>query len=103
MGCVGVVILASLLLVLNLAGVQSTPEVVLQLVSSGRLVGTAAAYAVCITMWNLSGIWVVKEGSAVGRAMFDVTRPALIWGVELYMHWLHFKFLHLVGFAAIIC
>eukprot|EP00747_Dinoflagellata_sp_TGD_P167673 gnl/TRDRNA2_/TRDRNA2_192471_c0_seq1.p1 gnl/TRDRNA2_/TRDRNA2_192471_c0~~gnl/TRDRNA2_/TRDRNA2_192471_c0_seq1.p1 ORF type:complete len:401 (-),score=33.99 gnl/TRDRNA2_/TRDRNA2_192471_c0_seq1:170-1273(-) len=103
MGVMGVLFWSGVLCVLNATNIESTRDAMDKMSESGGLQVTAICYTLCAAVFDLSGVWVSKEGSAVGRAMIDVTRSALIWGVELTCRWVQFKILHGLGFLIIVC
>jgi drug/metabolite transporter (DMT)-like permease len=102
MGIIGICLSAIALCVLNPLSLESTPKALEKLSDSGTLVVTILVYVLCAAMFELSSVSVSKEGSAVHRAMIDVSRSALIWGIELSLNWISFKILHLLGFILII-
>lgn len=52
-----------------------------------------------IAFFNLSGITVTKEASAVARSTIDCSRTIMVWGLELSFGWAKFNSWQLVGFV----
>jgi drug/metabolite transporter (DMT)-like permease len=52
-----------------------------------------------IAFFNVSGITVTKEASAVARSTIDCSRTILVWGLELSFGWARFNAWQLIGFV----
>ena len=52
--------------------------------------------------YNFFGLSVTREVSATARAMIDTCRTLFIWIVSLFLGWETFKWLQVVGFAALV-
>mmetsp|Transcript_19293 Transcript_19293/g.34936 ORF Transcript_19293/g.34936 Transcript_19293/m.34936 type:complete len:357 (-) Transcript_19293:78-1148(-) len=69
-----------------------------QLTHSRAVVTAVIALLFSMAIFNYSGVGVTKNGSAVARAVIDVSRAIVIWFAELILHWHEFSWFQLVGF-----
>jgi len=100
-GFFGILFGVTLLCVLNVAGIESTPGAVYQMGHSAPLLLAVVASIFSIAFFNCSGVAVTQQASAVARSTVDVSRTILIWAVELAFGWNSFNFLQLGGFCVL--
>lgn len=103
MGMYGVAIFSVVLLHLNVVHVEDSFRAFDRVAKSWPVALSSAGYILLLCVYEICGVVVSKQGSAILRALIDVTRGALIWAVELYFGWVEFEMLHGIGFAVIIC
>jgi drug/metabolite transporter (DMT)-like permease len=103
MGMYGVVIFSIVLAVLNMVHVENSLGAFDRVTHSWPVAISAIGYILLLSIYEICGVVVSKQGSAILRALIDVTRGALIWAVELHCQWVQFEVLHAIGFAIITC
>jgi len=103
MGMYGVVIFSVVIVHLNVVHVEDSFHAFDRLTQSWPVALSSIGYVLLLCVYEVCGVVVSKQGSAILRALIDVSRGALIWGVELYLGWVQFQMLHGIGFAIIIC
>lgn len=100
-GLFGSIIGFGLLYCLQYTGVESVSEAIYMMHHSSPLMIAAIASMCSIAVFNWSGVTVTQTSSATARSTIDVSRTALIWAVELLLHWNTFSWLQLVGFIVL--
>jgi len=87
------------LLALNAFHVEDIPAAQYQLCHSVPLLWATIGTIFSMAFFNSSGVAVTHQASAVARSTIDVSRTAIIWGVELLLGWNTFNALQLTGFV----
>lgn len=103
MGVYGVVMFSVVLVHLNAMHVENSFQAFSQVIQYWPVALSSIGYILLLCVYEICGVVVSKQGSAILRALIDVSRGALIWAVELYFRWVEFEVLHGIGFAIIIC
>mmetsp|Transcript_4699 Transcript_4699/g.12888 ORF Transcript_4699/g.12888 Transcript_4699/m.12888 type:complete len:244 (+) Transcript_4699:2-733(+) len=103
MGMYGVIVFSVVLVNLNMANIENSFHAFDRFTHSWPVALSSIGYIILLCVYEICGVVVSKQGSAILRALIDVSRGALIWAVELYCGWVQFEALHGIGFAIIIC
>jgi len=103
MGMYGVLVFSVVLVNLNAVHVEDSFQAFDRLTHSWPVALSSIGYILLLCVYEICGVVVSKQGSAILRALIDVSRGAFIWAVELYFGWVQFQVLHGIGFAIIIC
>jgi len=102
MGLYGTISVLIVVVLLNLARVEDSFHAIDLVSHSMPLALSVVGYIILLGVYEISGTVVSKQGSAILRALIDVSRGALIWVVELEFRWVRFELLHAVGFTMIV-
>jgi len=94
---------------------EDTADTVVMLENSADLRNLVAVYIFSCATYNVAGMMVTDSLSAVHRTMLEASRTALIWAVDLSVHyfidpassfgeaWMPYSWVQLFGFAFLIC
>lgn len=92
---------------------EDTIDTVTMIKNNGALLGLIAIYIFSCATYNVAGMLVTNELSAVHRTMLEASRTLFIWVVDLVVHsinanvsfgeaWMPYSPLQLVGFAILL-